>query len=81
MRRTAHLPVALAFLAPCALTAVAQPRLPWASPAATVSQAIGTSRVTIAYHRPAVRGRSVCCSLVPRGLEETIAKWEATVPR
>ena len=48
-----------------ALTSIAvaqQPpkvRLPQASPAATVSQTIGVTDVTIVYHRPAVKGRTV----------------------
>src|SRR5947208_14732002 len=37
----------------------AKVRLPQASPSATVSQAIGITDVSIAYHRPAVRGRTV----------------------
>jgi len=63
MRASVLLPLALA----AALPAAAQPRLPWASPAATVSQEIGTSRVTVEYHRPAVRGRAVWGALVPYG--------------
>src|SRR5215510_9404530 len=34
-------------------------RLPQASPAATVSQTIGITDVSITYHRPSVRGRTV----------------------
>ncbi len=56
MRRTALGALGLAALA-TALPASAQPRLPFPSPAASVSQEIGTSRVTVEYHRPAVRGR------------------------
>ena len=58
--------------------AAAQPRLPWASPAATVSQEIGTSRVTVSYHRPAVRGRAVWGALVPWGETWRLGANEAT---
>ncbi len=60
------------------LPAVAQPRLPFPSPAATVSQEIGTSRVTVEYHRPAVRGRAVWGALVPYGETWRLGANEAT---
>src|SRR6266550_2865064 len=52
------------FLTACAASLVfaqqpAKVRLPQASPSATVSQAIGVTDVSITYHRPAVRGRTV----------------------
>jgi len=47
MRRTALAALGLATLA-SATRASAQPRLPFPSPAASVSQEIGTSRVTVA---------------------------------
>lgn len=50
------------------LQAVAQittPRTP--SPAATVSQTIGISKITVDYSRPAVRNREVWGALVPYG--------------
>lgn len=37
----------------------AKVRLPQASPSATVAQTIGITDITIAYHRPSVRGRTV----------------------
>lgn len=37
----------------------AKVRLPQASPSATVSQTVGITDVTITYHRPSVRGRTV----------------------
>lgn len=37
----------------------AKVRLPQASPAATVSQTIGITDISITYHRPSVRGRTV----------------------
>ena len=39
--------------------------VPDASPAATVSQTIGITNVTISYHRPAVNKRKVWGELVP----------------
>src|SRR5882762_10179693 len=52
------------FLTACAasLAFAQQPakvRLPQASPSATVSQTVGITDITITYHRPSVRGRSV----------------------
>ena len=52
------------FLTACAASLVfaqqpAKVRLPQASPSATVSQAIGITDVSITYHRPGVRGRTV----------------------
>jgi hypothetical protein len=41
------------------------PRLPDASPAASSSQVIGVSRVTVDYHRPGVKGREIWGELVP----------------
>ena len=49
-------------LATASLALAQQPpkvRLPQASPAATVSQTIGITDVSITYHRPAVKGRMV----------------------
>src|SRR5258708_33338203 len=37
----------------------AKVRLPQASPSATVSQTVGITDVTITYHRPSVRGRTI----------------------
>src|SRR5262245_15778765 len=45
--------------------AITTPRTP--SPAATVSQTIGISQVTVSYSRPSVRGREVWGKLVPYG--------------
>ena len=52
----------LVTLATASLALAQQPpkvRLPQASPAATVSQTIGITDVSITYHRPAVKGRMV----------------------
>jgi hypothetical protein len=50
-----------------ASSAFAEIRLPQASPPSTVSQGVGISKVTVAYHRPGVRGRKVWGELVPLG--------------
>jgi tetratricopeptide (TPR) repeat protein len=44
-----------------------QLKLPDASPAATVSQAVGLAEFTVSYHRPAVNKREVWGKLVPYG--------------
>ena len=44
---------------------VSTPRVP--SPAATVSQTIGISTVTVSYSRPSVKGREIWGKLVPYG--------------
>jgi hypothetical protein len=62
----------LVFLLPVALSTtlfaqgvITTPRTP--SPAASVTQAIGISTVTINYSRPSVKGRKIWDSLVPYG--------------
>jgi hypothetical protein len=52
-----------------ASSAVAQENLktPQASPAASISQTVGLTDLTITYHRPAVNGRKVWGDLVPFG--------------
>lgn len=47
------------------LSSAAAIRLPEASPEQSVSQEVGISKVTVAYHRPAVKGRTVWGDLVP----------------
>src|SRR3954465_8746886 len=44
---------------------ITTPRVP--SPAATVSQTIGISTVTVKYSRPSVKGREIWGALVPYG--------------
>lgn len=55
----------------CAVVAqaISQPQLPLpeASPAAHVAQTIGLAEVTVSYHRPAVKGRTIWGELVPYG--------------
>lgn len=55
--------LALSFSLPLA----AQNQKPLASPKATVMQVVGTTEMTITYHRPAVKGRAIFGSLVPYG--------------
>jgi hypothetical protein len=47
------------------LAGAAQIRLPEPSPQATVSQEIGISAVTLSFHRPGVKGRTIWGGLVP----------------
>lgn len=57
--------------------------LPQASPAASVSQTIGITNVTVSYSRPNVAGREIWGKLVPYGLTDlgwagaTAAPWRA----
>lgn len=50
-----------------ALPAFAEIQLPQASPSSTITQGVGISKVTVTYHRPAVKGRKVWGELVPLG--------------
>lgn len=50
-----------------ALSVHADVEVPQPSPGATVSQRVGTSTVTVTYHRPAVKGRAIWGGLVPYG--------------
>ena len=56
-----------AFGAPMAPAQSALLKLPDASPAASVTQRIGITDVTISYHRPLVRGRKIFGGLVAYG--------------
>ena len=59
---------ALAGMAAGAAPAAAQPKKsPQPSPFASVTQRIGLNDVTIAYHRPGVKGRKIWGELVPYG--------------
>ena len=64
-------PVALALLLSCfalgATGAQTKIKLPQASPSASVKTTVGTSDVTINYHRPGVKGRKIWGTLVPYG--------------
>ena len=62
-------PLALAtcLLVAASATAGSDIELPQASPAASVGLSIGTTKVKLEYHRPAVRGRTIWGELVPHG--------------
>lgn len=72
---------------PGVLLAQAPPlNLPQASPAATVSQTVGLADITVSYHRPAVKARTVWGGLVPYGQvwraganENTVVSFSAPV--
>jgi hypothetical protein len=53
-------------------------KLPRASQAASVAQTLGTSRVSIEYHRPGVKGRVIWGDLVPYGAVWRTGANEAT---
>jgi hypothetical protein len=55
----------IALVSTTAYTQVTTPRVP--SPAATVTQTIGISTVTVKYSRPSVKGREIWGALVPYG--------------
>ncbi len=57
--------LAFAYTAANAQVGITTPRVP--SPAATVSQTIGISTVTVKYSRPSVKGREIWGALVPYG--------------
>ncbi|HEX4850092.1 MAG TPA: DUF2911 domain-containing protein [Puia sp.] len=56
---------ALVSLSAFAQGVITTPRVP--SPAATVSQTVGISTVTVSYSRPSVKGREIWGALVPYG--------------
>jgi hypothetical protein len=60
------------------LANAAQIRLPEPSPQATVSQEIGISTVTISFHRPGVKGRTIWGGLVPWNAIWRLGANEAT---
>lgn len=53
------------FLLLAAVPALAQVDIPRASPHASVSQTVGTTEITVEYHRPGVKGRQIWGGLVP----------------
>ena len=67
MKRSPILVFAAFVLATGAALAQAPLTLPDASPAATVSQTVGLTDITISYHRPAVNKRKIWGGLVPYG--------------
>src|SRR6476469_9626568 len=64
-RYIALLPIMLLTTALFAQGVITTPRTP--SPAASVTQTIGISTVTVSYSRPSVKGRKIWDSLVPYG--------------
>lgn len=61
-----------------ASAAFAEIRLPEASPNATLTQEVGISKVSIVYHRPAVKGRTIWGGLVPTGKVWRLGANDAT---
>ncbi|HKS22229.1 MAG TPA: DUF2911 domain-containing protein [Thermoanaerobaculia bacterium] len=61
-----------------AVPAVAQVKYPQASPHAVLTQTVGTTDVTIDYHRPSVKGRAIWGALVPYGSVWRTGANEAT---
>jgi hypothetical protein len=72
--RTLIAALVLALAAP----AVADIQLPEASPASTIAQEVGISKVTVAYHRPGVKGRKIWGDLVPTGKVWRLGANDAT---
>ncbi len=61
-----------------ALPAAAQIAVPRPSPQASVTQTIGTTKITIDYHRPGVKGRAIWGGLVPYDAAWRMGANEAT---
>lgn len=53
--------------------------IPQASPGASVSQMLGTTRIEVTYHRPGVKGRVIWGDLVPYGKVWRLGANEATM--
>lgn len=81
MRTFTVLLASLALSAPATVSLQSQLKLPQASPAATLTETIGTSTVAIEYHRPAVKGRVIWGGLVPYGEVWRTGANEATTLR
>lgn len=76
MKKAPALALLLSF---CVLgSAWADIKLPEASPGASVKTAVGTTDVTIDYHRPGVKGRKIWGELVPYGKVWRLGANEAT---
>jgi tetratricopeptide (TPR) repeat protein len=74
-----HLLFSLSLLLAALSPAFAQLRLPQASPKAQVTQTIGLTDVTVAYHTPGVKGREVWGKMVPYGQVWRSGANEATL--
>ena len=75
MMRKTLLTLLVAF---AATTALAQVRTPQASPKASLTQTVGLTDITISYHRPGVKGRTIWGNLVPYGQVWRTGANEAT---
>jgi len=67
MQRTSVVVLLGVLLAGLVMNAAAQQNLPLpeASPAASVTQTVGITEITVRYHRPGVKGRTIWGGLVP----------------
>jgi hypothetical protein len=74
--RTTRLLIALSILIVLPLTA--QVTVPRVSPRASVTQTIGTTKITVDYHRPGVKGRQIWGGLVPYDKAWRMGANEAT---
>jgi hypothetical protein len=68
-------------MSPALHSAIETPLIPQLSPRASVSQTIGTTLVSIEYHRPQVKGRKIWGGLVPFGQIWRTGANEATTIR
>lgn len=68
----------VSFLVLLAVPAFAQVEVPRASPHSSVSQTIGTTEITVDYHRPGVKGRQIWGGLVPYDQPWRMGANEAT---
>jgi hypothetical protein len=70
--------IAAACLAAFVFPMTAQVEVPRVSPPASVTQTVGTTTITIDYHRPGVKGRQIWGGLVPYGQPWRMGANEAT---
>jgi hypothetical protein len=73
--RVAALALLILAASVCASAQQAKIRLPQASPPATLTETVGVTDITIVYHRPSVRGRTLWGDVTP---EKTAAIVKAT---
>ena len=83
-KRVSFLIISLFMITCAASFALAQQppkvRLPQASPSATLTQTIGITDISITYHRPAVKGRTVWGDIPAEKLAELIKTNKVVVP-
>lgn len=70
--------IAVLLILAASLPALAQLELPAASPEASLSQTIGNTDITIEYHRPGVKARTIWGGLVPYDTPWRMGANEAT---